>query len=196
MKEPRFGTISFEHYRTLKRPFLILRNILDKHGELTDEKKEILVQSIMQEDSAANASGPSTAGWNRFNFNPIKWGKSLLPKLGFTTEDVPDSQIKSYSQVQDQPDPAFLSSLHDTVTRHPLLAENADRLKDLAMVGLREKIGLHAKSLAIKLNLAFERQLKEQCAFAATAQNQMARTEAFSQYRRGVQESLKGSGGG
>lgn len=191
MKEFRFGKIKFERYRTLKRPFLIVQNILDMHGGLADEKKKILVQSITQEDPAAKTSGQSTTGWK-----PFKWAKSLLPKLGFTSEDVPDSLIKSYSQVEDQPDPAFWSSLSDTVTRHPLLAESADHLKDLAKVGLREKIGRHAKTLAIKLNLALGRQLREQCELVATTQRQMARADAFSQYRQGVQGSLRGDRGG
>ncbi|KAG8901724.1 hypothetical protein FRC00_005051 [Tulasnella sp. 408] len=194
MTEHRLETISLERYRRLKRPFLIVLNILDKHTDLTDEKREILVQAITQEDSAPNVSGPSTTGWAKFN--PLKWGRALLPKLGFATEDVSDSLIKSYSQVEDRPDPKFLSSLNDAVTRHPLLAESADSLRSLAIVGLREKIGRRANSLALKLNLAYERQLKQQCEHSAKTRKQIARTEAFASYRRDVQAALTGNGTG
>lgn len=194
MTEHRLETISLERYRRLKRPFLIVLKILDKHTDLTDERREILVQAITQEDSAPKVSGPSTTSW--VNFNPLTWGRALLPKLGFATEDVSDSLIKSYSQVEDQPDPKFLSSLNDAVTRHPLLAESADSLRSLGIVGLREKIGRRANSLALKLNLAYERQLRQQCELAAKTRKQMARAEAFASYRREVKAALRGDGAG
>ncbi|KAG8930698.1 hypothetical protein FRC01_002392 [Tulasnella sp. 417] len=194
IKEAKLGVINFEAYRRLKRPFSIVRNILDKHANLTDEQRDVLVQEVSQEDSTFATSGSSTTGWKKFN--PLNWGKALLPKLGITNEDETESLIKLYSQVDDEPDPLFLSSLADVSKRHRILSDCVYRLKSLATEGLRQKLGRLADTLVQKLGLAYERQIKQQCDLQAKARKQNEKLDAFVKYRREVQHALAGNQAG
>ncbi|KIO19084.1 hypothetical protein M407DRAFT_44020, partial [Tulasnella calospora MUT 4182] len=194
IKEAKLGVINFEPYRRLKRPFSIVRNILDKHVDLTDEQRDVLVQAVSHEDSALTTAGSSTTVWKKFN--PLNWGKALLPKLGITNEDDTQSLIKLYSQVDDEPDAQFLSSLADVLSRHPKLSDCAYRLTSMATDGLQQKLGRLADTLVQKLGLAYDRQIKQQCDLQAKARKQNEKLEAFAKYRREVQSALAGNKAG
>ncbi|KAG8994929.1 hypothetical protein FRB90_000300 [Tulasnella sp. 427] len=191
MKDARLDSISYKAYAQVKKPFMIVRNVLDKHPDLTDEQRAVLVKAIAQEDPTAKTTESTATGWKKFN--PFHWGRALLPKIGITNDEETDSLIKVYSRVEDEPDPAFLSSLSNLVNRHPLLSEDASQLLDSAVEGLRQKLQRLTDSVVAKLSLAYERQLKHQCELVARTGKQKEQLEAFSEYRCQVRTSLAGT---
>ncbi|KAG9047676.1 hypothetical protein FS837_001752 [Tulasnella sp. UAMH 9824] len=190
--EAKFGSINYPNFSRLKKRFLIVKGILEKHKDLSEEQRTELANSVSLNGELPSALKESQASWAKLN--PLPYVKAIALKLNFLKESNDEETLKAYSKVNEPSDTDFLKSLIDTVTKEPILAASVGELRDLALRGLRQTLDSSAKALADKMISAQEREVHDTAKSFAKTRFASAKQGATSILRQAIVKRLFGEG--
>ncbi|KAG9022864.1 hypothetical protein FS837_006113, partial [Tulasnella sp. UAMH 9824] len=190
--ETKFGSINYPNFSRLKKRFLIVKGILEKHKDLSEEQRTELANSVSLNGELPSALKESQASWAKLN--PLSYVKAVTLKLNILEESINEETIKAYSKVNEPSDTDFLNSLIDTVRKEPILAASVGELGDLALRGLRQTLESSAKALTDKMISAQEREDHDMAKFFAKTRFASAKQGATLVLRQAIVKRLFGEG--
>ncbi|KAG9024238.1 hypothetical protein FS837_005439, partial [Tulasnella sp. UAMH 9824] len=188
----QFGSINYSEFRRLKKRFLIVKGMLEKHSGLSEEQRTELANAVSLNWELPSALKGGQAGWAKFN--PLSYVKAVNLKLDLLGESSDEETLKAYSRVDEPSDTDFLKSLIDTVTKEPILTTSVGELRDLAQRGLRQTLESSAKALADKMISAQEREVHDTAKSFAKTRFATAKQGATSILRQAIVNRLFGEG--
>ncbi|KAG8901723.1 hypothetical protein FRC00_005050 [Tulasnella sp. 408] len=190
--EAKFGSINYPNFSRLKKRFLIVKGMLEKHRDLSEEQRTELANAVSLNGELPSTLKETQASWAKLN--PFPYVKAVAHKLNILKESNDEETLKAYSKVTEPSDTDFLKSLIDTVTKEPILAASVGELRDLALRGLRQTLESSAKALADKMIWAQEREVRDAAKSFATTRFGSAKQGAMSVLRQAIIKRLFGEG--
>ncbi|KAG8949929.1 hypothetical protein FRC04_008232 [Tulasnella sp. 424] len=191
VKETDFTSINFPKFTKLKRRFLIVKRILEKHKDLSESQRSDLVNAVSIDGDLPAALKETQASWAKLN--PLYYVKALASKLNLLNGSSDEKALEEYSKVNEKLDDAkFLRSLHDIVAEEPTFAASVMELRDLALRGLRQMLETLAKAVTEKMILAQETEVREAAKGFAKAHIEKVKHEAISTLREAIEAKLLG----
>ncbi|KAG9001922.1 hypothetical protein FRB90_011463 [Tulasnella sp. 427] len=188
----QFKSINLADFTRLKKRFLIVRSILQKHKDLSDTQRADLVNSVSLDGELPSALKETQASWGRLN--PLHFVKAIAIKLNLTDGNKDEKAWEEHSKVKESDDIKFVHSLDEMVTEEPTLAESAAKLKTLALQGLRSTLLSSAKALTERMVLAQEAEVRETVKSLTRAHFEQAKHEATLLLRQSIESRLRGNG--
>lgn len=190
--EAKFGSIDYPSFSRLKRRFLIVKGILEKHADLSEEQRSQLATSVSLHGDLPSALKDTQTSWGKLN--PLIYVKAVALKLNLVKESSDEETLKAYSKVTEPKDADFLQSLNEIATKEPILAASVVELRDLALHGLRQTLQTSAKALADKMISAQEGGVRDAAKSRAKARFTRARQDAALILRQTIEKRLLGEG--
>ncbi|KIO18763.1 hypothetical protein M407DRAFT_224787 [Tulasnella calospora MUT 4182] len=188
LAEAKYGSINYPNFSRLKKRFLIVKGILRKHTDLSEEQRSELANAVSLNGDLPAALKETQTSWAKLN--PLHYVKAVALKLNLLKESNDEETLKAYSKVNEPNDTDFLKSLTDTATKEPILAASVLELRELALHGLRQTLESSAKALADKMLSAQEREVREVAKSISKTRFAGARQEATSILRQAIEKRL------
>ncbi|KAG8918169.1 hypothetical protein FRC00_012773, partial [Tulasnella sp. 408] len=189
--EAKFGSINYPNFSRLKKRFLIVKGMLEKHRELSEEHRTELAKAV-----SLNGELPAAFKETRTSFAKLR-SRSYVQALGrkFSIFKEGDEEtLKAYSEVNGPSDTDFLKSLSGTVMKGSILAPSVEELQNLALDGLRQNLESSAKALADKIISAQKREVDDAAKSSAKTRFASAEQEAKLVLRQAIANRLCSSG--
>ncbi|KAG8940822.1 hypothetical protein FRC00_012767, partial [Tulasnella sp. 408] len=186
-----FNSINYPNFSRLKQRFLIVKGMLEKHRELSEERRTELANAV-----SLNGELPSAFKETRTSFAKLRPGpyvKALGCKFNIFKEG-DEETLKAYSEVNAPSDTDFLKSLSGTVMKGSILAASVDELQNLALQGLRQNLESSAKALADNMISAQKREVDGAAKSSAKTRFASAEQEAKLVLRQAIANRLCGEG--
>ncbi|KAG8926003.1 hypothetical protein FRC01_009457, partial [Tulasnella sp. 417] len=188
LAQAKYGVINYPNFSRLKKRFLIVKEILRKHTDLSEEQRSELAKAVSLNGDLPSALKETQTSWAKLN--PLHYVKALALKLNLLKESDDEETLKAYSKVNEPDDMDFFKSLSDTAREVPILAASILELRELALHGLRQTLESSAKTLADKMVLAQEREVRDEARSICKTRFARSKQEATSILRQAIEKRL------
>lgn len=186
LKEINLTSINVPDFTKLKRRLRIVRRVLGNLGYLSEAQRSDLIKAVSLDSDFLAVWRKLETGLSRlFLYTRFQ---SLPDK------DADEKGLEEYWKVTELHDAEFLRSLQDVVVAEPRYANSVEKLKELAMLGLRQMLEALARKVTANLISAQESELNNTAKALIKAGIERAEKEATTILRKAIATRLRGEG--
>ncbi|KAG8938850.1 hypothetical protein FRC04_007415 [Tulasnella sp. 424] len=179
LKNSNFASIKFPKFTKLKRRFRIVERILKRSNNLSEAQRLSLVKAVSHDGDFLAAVKGLQSYWTSVT-NDFKGND--------------EKALDEYWKVSELDDARFLRSLSDVEKAEPIFVESAEKLRELALWGIRQKLDASARRMAENMTFAQKAELNDTARALAKSQIEQAEHEATASLRTAILAKLLGKG--
>lgn len=180
--------INYPNFSRLKERFLIVKGILEKRENLSEEQRAEYAKAVSLNGDLPSAFPEARVSYAKLD--PRLWFQVLTINLNRLKGSNNEETFEAYTKVTEPHDADFLKSLVDTESKEDILAAGIKEILHLALCGLSQNLGSSATALVNEIISAQECEVHRAAKSSTDARSASAMREAMSILRQAIVKRL------